>query len=253
HVYSSYYSNPPTRASSSSSRRSCFVFGVELFATEPIVDNGKGKMLENNSENNDNAVPNVALATGKTDQFPNAFRVESNPHSDFFKLCSEGQQEMTGITPMSSVASGSRNGTTRKINVDLFPENAKDLLSTGIFDGVFVAYGGSSREQDKRQFAMIQGCSFLCACLVCNGKEYVSARKLEHHAGYETKHPNSGIYFASGISIFKAVETLRKTPRDELFEAICTISGSLIHEENFEKWKGNLDLSCDFYTYFYVI
>nr|GME21309.1 uncharacterized protein LOC109187050 [Ipomoea batatas] len=106
-----------------------------------------------------------------------------------------------------------RQYTHRKMSVYSFPTNVKNLLSTGIFEGVPVKYVSWSRG-------------------------VVNAYEFEKHAGFDTKHPNNNIYFPSGKSLYSVVQELKVIPQNDLlFEAIQTASGTPINIKNFKAWK----------------
>nr|GMD52851.1 uncharacterized protein LOC109187050 [Ipomoea batatas] len=106
-----------------------------------------------------------------------------------------------------------RQYTHRKTSVYSFPTNVKNLLSTGIFEGVPVKYVSWSRGA-------------------------VNAYEFEKHAGCDTKHPNNNIYFPSGKSLYSLVQELKVIPQNDLlFEAIQTASGTPINIKNFKAWK----------------
>nr|GMD32835.1 uncharacterized protein LOC109187050 [Ipomoea batatas] len=86
------------------------------------------------------------------------------------------------------------------MSVYSFPTNVKNLLSTGIFEGVPVKYVSWSRGA-------------------------VNAYEFEKHAGCDTKHRNNNIYFPSGKSLYSVVQELKVIPQNDLlFEAIQTAS-----------------------------
>nr|GMD52848.1 uncharacterized protein LOC109187050 [Ipomoea batatas] len=106
-----------------------------------------------------------------------------------------------------------RQYTHRKMSVYSFPTNVKNLLSTGIFEGVTVKYVSWSRGA-------------------------VNAYEFEKHTGFDTKYPNNNIYFPSGKSLYSVVQELKVIPQNDLlFEAIQTASGTPINIKNFKAWK----------------
>nr|GMD55894.1 uncharacterized protein LOC109187050 [Ipomoea batatas] len=107
-----------------------------------------------------------------------------------------------------------RQYTHRKKSVYSFPTNVKNLLSTGIFEGVPVKYVSWSRGA-------------------------VNAYEFEKHAGCDTKHPNNNIYFPSGKSLYSVVQELKVIPQNDLlFEAIQTAN-------NMQNGKSALDVYLD--------
>ncbi|RAL54845.1 hypothetical protein DM860_013541 [Cuscuta australis] len=124
----------------------------------------------------------------------------------------------------------------RKTSPQSFPANVKNLLSTGIFEGVPVKYVSWSREKTLK--GIIKGTNYLCGCDRCEMKTRVSAFEFERHAGCDTKHPNSHIFFPNGKSIYSVVQELKGIPRESLFHAIKTATGTPINIKNFLAWKG---------------
>nr|GMD50818.1 uncharacterized protein LOC109187050 [Ipomoea batatas] len=108
-----------------------------------------------------------------------------------------------------------RQYTHRKTSVYSFPTNVKNLLSTGIFEGVPVKYVSWSRGGQVNVLT--------------------SSRSM---LGCDTKHPNNNIYFPSGKSLYSLVQELKVIPQNDLlFEAIQTASGTPINIKNFKAWK----------------
>ncbi|GMH10703.1 hypothetical protein Nepgr_012544 [Nepenthes gracilis] len=152
-----------------------------------------------------------------------------------------------------------------------FPKNAKELLSTGIFDDISVVYNQSSTvnpnscflslfsvifvyfssfscpqlsfcllcKSQHKHYGVIHGYGYLCGCCSCKFLKCVNAFDFQSHAGGKTNHPNNAIYFESGKSVYHVVQQLRKTPPEMLSEVMRSITGCFIHEENFAVWKGN--------------
>ncbi|XP_031114689.1 uncharacterized protein LOC116018825 [Ipomoea triloba] len=129
-----------------------------------------------------------------------------------------------------------RQYTHRKTSVYSFPTNVKNLLSTGIFEGVPVKYVSWSRGHSLK--GVIKGTNYLCSCDRCKMTMAVNAYEFEKHAGWDTKHPNNHIYFPSGKSLYSVVQELKVIlENDLLFEAIQTASGTPINIKNFNAWK----------------
>ncbi|GAU17781.1 hypothetical protein TSUD_171700 [Trifolium subterraneum] len=120
-----------------------------------------------------------------------------------------------------------------------FPANVKSLLSTGIFDGIPIKYCTWSRERYLQ--GVIKGTGYLCSCDVCKGQKALNAYEFERHAGGKSKHPNNHIFFENGKSIYGVVQELKNSPKEMLFDAIQTVTGSTINLRNFRIWKASYE------------
>ncbi|GMH07934.1 hypothetical protein Nepgr_009774 [Nepenthes gracilis] len=143
--------------------------------------------------------------------------------------------------PPTNSSTEKKRGRSRIKGVP-FPKHAKDLLSTGIFDGIPVMYHHVSREDKPKriQYAFIQGYGYLCGCCDCRHSKCMNAIEFQLHVGGKSCHPNSSIYFKSGKSVFEVVLELQKTAPERLSEAILSVTGCGLHEKNFAKWKASV-------------
>ncbi|XP_019192751.1 PREDICTED: uncharacterized protein LOC109187050 [Ipomoea nil] len=138
--------------------------------------------------------------------------------------------------PRKNKRKRSRPYSHPKMSVYSFPTNVKNLLSTGIFEGIPVKYVSWSRGNSLK--GIIKGTNYLCSCERCKMNKAVNAYEFEKHAGCDTKHPNNHIYFPSGKSLYSVVQELKAiVENDLLFEAIRTASGTPINIKNFQAWK----------------
>ncbi|KAI4386010.1 hypothetical protein MLD38_003986 [Melastoma candidum] len=115
-----------------------------------------------------------------------------------------------------------------------FPANVRNLISTGILDGVPVKYVSSSREKLR---GVIKGSGYLCGCRSCGFTKVLSSFEFERHAGCKTKHPNNRIFFENGKTIYQIVLELRSTPEEMLIDTVQTMFGSTINQNSFRIWK----------------
>ncbi|XP_068646186.1 uncharacterized protein [Aristolochia californica] len=109
---------------------------------------------------------------------------------------------------------------SKKIVLDKFPSTIKELLATGLLEGLPVKYldknGGLS--------GTIQGCGILCACSACNGMKVISPYQFEKHAGSLKKRSAEYIYLENGRTIRDILNVCSNAPLDML-EA--TIQGAI--------------------------
>ncbi|ESW22130.1 hypothetical protein PHAVU_005G129800 [Phaseolus vulgaris] len=114
---------------------------------------------------------------------------------DAIKRESETEASVLMTTPSSGRFSNSR---LRK-----FPTKLKDLLATGILDGLTVRYMKGSKARKNGETGLqgvIQNSGVLCFCDSCKGVEVVSPSVFELHAGSANKRPPEYIYMDNGIS-----------------------------------------------------
>ncbi|KAL3624149.1 hypothetical protein CASFOL_032965 [Castilleja foliolosa] len=144
----------------------------------------------------------------------------------------------TSHAPQSKVDFTSKNKpetkSSRKEAPNSFPSNVRSLIATGMLDGVPVRYVSVSREELR---GIIKGSGYLCGCQSCNYSKALNAYEFERHAGCNTKHPNSHIYFENGKTIYQIVQELRSTPVCMLFDSILNVTGSPINQKAFRIWK----------------
>ncbi|CAI9092461.1 OLC1v1027701C1 [Oldenlandia corymbosa var. corymbosa] len=154
-------------------------------------------------------------------------------------LMEPNENQGASVASLSNIADGAliNKEQKKKIPTNNFPANVKSMLSTGIFDGVPVKYVSWSRE--KNLHGVIKGTGYLCGCKDCNQTKALNAYEFERHAGGKTKHPNNHIFFENGKSVYAAVQELKSTPQEMLFEAIEKLTGSSINQKNFRIWKAS--------------
>ncbi|KAF8402847.1 hypothetical protein HHK36_010938 [Tetracentron sinense] len=124
---------------------------------------------------------------------------------------------------------------SKKVAPHNFPSNVRNLISTGMLDGVPIKYVSWSREKELR--GIIKGSGYLCGCQSCSFSKILNAYEFENHAGCKTRLPNKRIFFESGKTIYEIVQELRSTPQDLLFEVILNVTGSPINQKSFRIWK----------------
>lgn len=156
----------------------------------------------------------------------------SEIHSKPKAVVSNGQSPKSRLNGTSKSKLGTK--PARKEVPNRFPSNVRNLLATGILDGVPVKYVSTSQEELR---GIIKGCGYLCGCQSCNFSKALNAYEFERHAGSKTNHPNNHIYFENGKTIYQIVQELKSTPGSMLFNAVETMTGSQINQNAFLSWK----------------
>ncbi|KAG4385884.1 hypothetical protein GLYMA_12G179200v4 [Glycine max] len=130
--------------------------------------------------------------------------------SDGVKRETEAGASLVMTTP-SSVKFSNR-GKLKK-----FPAKLRDLLATGILEGLPVMYmkgvKAGWKDGEKGLQGVIQDSGVLCFCKICKGVEVVTPTVFELHAGSANKRPPEYIYIHDGNS--------GKTLRDVMNACCC--------------------------------
>ncbi|XP_068640064.1 uncharacterized protein [Aristolochia californica] len=109
---------------------------------------------------------------------------------------------------------------SKKIFLNKFPSTIKDLLATGLLEGLPVKY----LDKNGGLPGTIQGCGILCSCSACNGMKVISPYQFEKHAGSLKKRSAEYIYLENGRTIRDILNVCSNAPLDML-EA--TIQGAI--------------------------
>ncbi|WOL17342.1 hypothetical protein Cni_G26133 [Canna indica] len=128
---------------------------------------------------------------------------------------------------------------SKKITSAKLPSNIRDLLSTGLLEGLPVNYISSSSNHIALQ-GMIKGNGILCSCSSCNSSAVVSAYVFEQHAGSTKKHPANFIYLPNGKSLHDVVKACSNAPLDMLEATIQNAISAVSAKKTFacQKCKG---------------
>ncbi|KAG1361365.1 putative increased DNA methylation 1 [Cocos nucifera] len=113
---------------------------------------------------------------------------------------------------------------SKKIVLTKLPTNVRDLLATGLLEGLPVKYNALNGKQAVLQ-GVIKGNVILCSCSSCNGSKAVSAYQFELHAGSTKKHPSDFIFLENGNSLRDVIKACTSAPLDMLEAAIQNAIG----------------------------
>ncbi|KAK4254976.1 hypothetical protein QN277_008043 [Acacia crassicarpa] len=142
--------------------------------------------------------------------------------------------QLAKLKPESLSKTSPEVKVTRKGVPNSFPSNVRNLISTGMLDGVPVKYISVAGEELP---GVIKGFGYLCGCQSCDYTKVLNAHEFETHAGCKTKHPHKHIYFENGKTIYQIVQELKNTPESLLVDTIQTVLGSQINQKAFHIWK----------------
>lgn len=115
---------------------------------------------------------------------------------------------------------------SKKIALNKFPSNVRDLLGTGLLEGYPVKYLVYVGKQYGLE-GVIKGNGILCSCNFCKGSRVVSAYNFEMHAGSTKKHPSDYIFLENGKSLRDVLKACTSAPLDMLESAIQNAAGAV--------------------------
>uniref|UniRef100_A0ACD5XXA6 Uncharacterized protein n=1 Tax=Avena sativa TaxID=4498 RepID=A0ACD5XXA6_AVESA len=99
------------------------------------------------------------------------------------------------------------------------PTNVRDLLSTGLLEGMPVMYIIPHSKKTVLN-GVITGYNIRCFCVKCNGSKAISTYLFEQHAGSSKKHPADHIYLANGNSLRDVIRASGSSPLESLDKTI---------------------------------
>ncbi|WZZ54557.1 hypothetical protein YC2023_054664 [Brassica napus] len=120
-----------------------------------------------------------------------------------------------------------KRGRPKKFIRD-FPKKLKDLLDSGILEGLTVYYvrGAKMREAGTRGLkGVISGSGIMCFCGDCKGTQVVSPAVFEQHASSTNKRPPEYILLESGCTLRDVMNAFKETSYDTLEERLRLLVG----------------------------
>ncbi|XP_039130590.1 uncharacterized protein LOC120266985 isoform X2 [Dioscorea cayenensis subsp. rotundata] len=117
--------------------------------------------------------------------------------------------------------------------------NVKDLLMTGLLEGLSVNYIFKKHKVNLHGF--IKGDGYQCGCSSCNYTQVLSALEFEKHARVTSSHQNNHIFLDNGKTLHQIVVHLAQVPAKSLYEEMIDITGHDIDFGLFSAWmRGSL-------------
>ncbi|KAJ3689119.1 hypothetical protein LUZ61_018283 [Rhynchospora tenuis] len=108
---------------------------------------------------------------------------------------------------------------SKKISVNKVPGTVRDLLSTGLLEGLEVEYKSPSGRLPVLH-GIIKGTKILCSCTYCGGRKALSPLDFELHAKSMKKHPSKYIYLANGNNLQAVMKACTEVPLNMLESVI---------------------------------
>ncbi|XP_075493034.1 uncharacterized protein LOC142530967 isoform X1 [Primulina tabacum] len=132
----------------------------------------------------------------------------------------------SGAGPVLSGGTGT--STSHLSKSKKVPTKLRDLLETGLFEGLPVCYirGSKAREQpDSVLRGFVRGTGILCSCEECKGEKVVTPNQFELHAGSGNKRPPEYIYLENGKNLRDVLNACKVEHSDSLEVVIRNFIG----------------------------
>ncbi|KZV30763.1 hypothetical protein F511_40713 [Dorcoceras hygrometricum] len=117
----------------------------------------------------------------------------------------------------------------KKVELLKVPTKLRDLLETGLLEGLAVCYirGSKAREQpgSENLRGFIRGTGILCSCEECKGEKVVTPNQFELHAGSGNKRPPEYIYLENGKNLRDVLNACKREHSDSLDVVIRNFIG----------------------------
>ncbi|KAH0715406.1 uncharacterized protein [Solanum tuberosum] len=119
---------------------------------------------------------------------------------------------------------------SKKVALTKIPTKLKDLLETGLLEGLPVRYiRGTTKGRGRPAKGLsgeIRGSGILCFCDNCHGTSVVTPNQFELHANSANKRPPEYIYLENGKSLRDVLSMCKDAPSDEVEMVIKNAIGS---------------------------
>ncbi|CAK8535317.1 unnamed protein product [Lathyrus sativus] len=142
------------------------------------------------------------------------------------------EKEKTEVLPVMV------NATPKKLyksSMKRFPIKLKDLLATGILEGLKVKYikGQKARKPGEKDFrGVVKDAGILCFCDSCKGIQVVTPTVFELHAGSANKRPPEYTYLENGKNLREVMNACSGVSLDMLDEAVQMVLGDFIIQKS---------------------
>ncbi|GAB2285471.1 hypothetical protein Dimus_019920 [Dionaea muscipula] len=139
----------------------------------------------------------------------------------------ETSEQDNGDKPTSAVVADVGN-FSKKVSIKMIPTHLKDLLETGLLEGLPVRYIRSHKTRapnDAGLKGVINGSGILCYCDECKGTKVVTPNQYELHAGSSNKRPPDYIYLENGSTLRHVLNACKGVDLDALEGVVKNASG----------------------------
>ncbi|KAL0390584.1 UNVERIFIED_CONTAM: Increased DNA methylation 1 [Sesamum calycinum] len=127
---------------------------------------------------------------------------------------------------------------SKKVELNRIPTKLKDLLETGLLEGLHVRYihGSKWRRRPESELrGVIQGAGILCSCDECKERKIVTPNQFEMHAGSGNKRPPEYIFLDNG----KSLRDVLNACKANLSESLESVILNAIGRSNYTTFSAN--------------
>ncbi|KAF5751582.1 putative protein binding protein [Tripterygium wilfordii] len=209
-----------------------------------ILLTGDVKKDEVNHEQDEEGIPGLSIDSVKTDsKVDNTLSLE-DPLRRFTRSALKGKEVKPVVTKsmgkcgvgesnMNRISFGGRLvGTPTSLSKNSapkkFPAKLKELLDSGILEGVKVTYIRGPKVRGQGETGLqgeVRGFGIVCFCNKCQGNEVCTPTVFELHAGSANKRPPEYIYLENGNTLRDVMNACKDASLQMLGEAIRNVVG----------------------------
>ncbi|GAB2274686.1 hypothetical protein Dimus_009456 [Dionaea muscipula] len=161
--------------------------------------------------------------------------VQERPLKRFTESASKPRLMETGNSAVEDAGEGgvqadNVGALAKKVSIKMPPTKLKDLLETGLLEGLSVRYMRSLKTKAPGVLGLrgvINGSGILCYCDACLGTKVVSPNLYELHAGSSNKRPADYIYLENGNTLREVLNACKGASLDTLEAVIRRASGHI--------------------------
>ncbi|WCJ41629.1 Acyl-CoA N-acyltransferase with RING/FYVE/PHD-type zinc finger domain [Euphorbia peplus] len=153
-------------------------------------------------------------------------KAAERPMRRFTRSLLKQDTELSTVEESSELGSGNSVTLMKNLRGDAskkFPSKLKDLIDSGILEGLKVKYlrGVKTRGSGEPGLhGVIKGSGIQCFCRACKGKQVVPPASFELHAGSANKRPPEFIYLENGNTLRDVMNACKEACFETLDEAL---------------------------------
>lgn len=193
----------------------------------PVGRPRKNKSLEVGAESEDEPKSDV-VDDGVIDEEKNHVVVESRMRENEHEIEIECDESDPVVEDNDNDYQLNKKKKKNKCGVKVVPTKLKELLATGLLEGISVKYirGVKKAPLDKGLAGIVRGMGILCFCADCKGAQVVRPNQFELHAGSANKRPADYIYLENGQTLRDVLNACKQVDLHSLSETILNSIGS---------------------------
>lgn len=140
-----------------------------------------------------------------------------------------------GTSAGGSLIAKNVHKVSSKSLVKMVPKRLKDLLDTGVLEGLSVRYSRGVKHKSSKEIGLqgvVKGLGILCYCEDCKGTKVVTPSLFEMHAGSSNKRPPDYMYLDNGNTLRDVLNACKESKLDNLEATIRKAIGYAAKEKS---------------------